>query len=270
VQIGFSWYGFQRPKESFPKARDLCLRALEIDDTIGEAHRSLAFVKTFHDWEWEDGEKEFKLAIELSPGDSYSHFWYAMQLAFETRIDEAFSEIRKALELDPFFPVINHVNGYLLSSVRRYDEAEEVLLRAIEMDSDFVMTHYQLGELYFNQARYDKAIAEYHKEMDIPGGWHLPAETSIGIAFAKMGKKTEAQQVLDSLAERTKKMYIPPSLLATLSVALGKNDDAFEYLDKAYDERDWLMTMLKINTSFENIRSDPRYHALLKKMGLDK
>jgi TolB-like protein/tetratricopeptide (TPR) repeat protein/predicted Ser/Thr protein kinase len=270
IQIGFSWYGFQRPKENFPKARDLFLKALEMDDTIGEAHSSLGFVKSFHEWDWEAGEKEFKQAIELSPGDPVSHFWYAVHLMCETRIDEAISEIRKALELDPFSLVINSFGGFVFSVGRLYDEAEEILHRVIEMDSSFVAVHYNLGELYFYQTRYEEAIAEYRKEMDNPAGWHLPAKALTGTAYAKMGKKTEAQQVLDGLVERSKQLYVPPSLLAMLSIALGKNDDAFEYLDKAYDERDWMMSLLKVDIGFEDIRSDPRYHAMLKKIGLDR
>jgi TolB-like protein/lipoprotein NlpI len=263
------WYGIFSQKEAYQKAEEAARKALEIDDKLAEAHTSMAFVKLLSDWDWEAAEKEFKQAIELNAKYSTAHHWYAFCLFFRARFDEAIAEMEKALELDPFSLIINCDFGWALYYARQYDRAIEVLKKTLELDPNFVSAHSFLGRAYLQKKMYKEALAEFRKEKEPSRGWMQNVETVVGITHMRMGKKKEAQKILEDMVERSKHEYVSPYHISLLSFNLGENERGFEWLDKAYKEHeDWLL-YLKVESLFDSVRSDPRFTKLLKKIGLE-
>jgi len=263
------WYGNFPQKEAYQKAREAALKALEIDDKLAEAHASMAFVKMLSDWDWGSTEKEFKRAIELNPKYSTAHHWYAFYLFFRARFDEALAEMEKALELDPFSLIINCDLGWALYYTRQYDRAIEALKKTLEMDPNFVSAHSFLGRVYLQKSMHKEALAEFRKEKEPSRGWMQDVETLVGIAHMRMGKKKEAQKILEDMIDRSKHEYVSPYHIALLCFNLGENELGFEWLDKAYKERDHWLLYLKTEPMFDSVRSDPRFTKLLKKVGLE-
>jgi len=257
------------PKEAYPKAEEAALKALEMDDTLAEAHASLAAIKDDYYWDWEGAEREYKQAIELNPGYATAHHWYALHLMYMARFDEAIVEIKRAHELDPLSLVINRNIGQVFCYAHQYEQAIEALQRTIEMNPDFSYAHYFLGLVCLEKSMYEEALEELHKEKELSRGWNKNLEAWIGIAYVRMGNRGEAKEVLDGLMERSKEEYVSPYNIAIIYFALGENDKGFEWLDKGYEERDHWLCYLKIDPPFDSVRSDPRFIALLKKMGLE-
>ena len=176
------------------------------------------------------------------------------------RFDEAIEEIKRALELDPLSLVINRNVGQVCFFARQYDDAIEALKRIIEMDPNFPYAHFFLGAAYSQKSMYEEALAEFQKESNI--AW-------TAITYVRMGKRGEAQNMLEELLVQSKKEYVSPFNIAVVYFVLGENDQGFKWLEKAYEERIG-ERLLKISPALDSVRSDPRYKALLKKVGLDK
>jgi len=257
------------PDEAYPKARELITKALELESNLAEAHNSLAVVLS-NFWNWEEAEREFNRTIELNPNYATAHHWYAFHLILMARIDEAIEEIRRAHELDPLSLVINRNMGQMLYYGRQYDKAIEALQRTLELDPDFVYTHLELGWVYLKKTMYDEALRALLRERRLSATWDPYVEAWIGVAYALMDKRDEAHQILNDFLERSKQTYVPPYCLAILYFALGEKDQGFIWLERGYEKRDKRLAFLQLDPVFENISSDPRYIALLKKMGLKK
>ncbi len=262
-------YYYVPPKDVYQKAKEAVLKALEIDNTLAEAHTSLAMI-TFRQWDWEGAEREFKRVFELSPNYATAHHWYALFLMYMSRIDEAIEEIKRAQKLDPLSLIINRNVAWVFYFARRYDKAVEGLKKTLELDPNFILTNASLGKVYLHMSMYEEALREIQKEKDIIGRFDPQVETWRGIAYECLGRTGEAKQVLDSLLEQARKTYIPPILLANLYFALGEMDEGFNCLNKGYEEHDNTILEIKADPGFDSIRSDPRFIALLKKMGLEK
>jgi len=262
-------YSSISPKGLYPKANKAIQRALEIDGTLAEAHTSLAQIK-FRCWDWESSEREFQKAIELNPNYSTAHHWYALSLMYTARFDEAIKEMRKAQELDPLSLVISRNDAVIFYYARRYDRALEKLNQTLEMDSSFSAAHGWLGRVHLQKSRYEEALREFKKERDISGRSDPLFEAWKGVAYQRLGRKSEAQQVLDDLLKQAEKGYVPPISLANLYFALGEKDKGFKWLDKAYEERDSTLLEIKGDPGFDSVRSDPRFATMLKKIGLEK
>jgi len=263
-------YGALPTTQTYPKARAAALKALEIDDALVEAYVSLGNIKTYHDWNWEGAEKEFRRAVELSPDYALGHHWYAMYLLCLARFDEAIREMRRALELDPISLVINRDLGFILSYAGQREQAMEALHRTIEIDPNFPTTHLMLAWLYFQGSNYEEAIAAFEREMAISGSKDSRTESSFAGFYALIGNKDKTQTILDDLLRRSKRAYVPAYSIASVYIALGEVEQGFEWLDKAYEERDIMLSYIKVGPEFTQRRSDPRYAALLKKMGLEQ
>jgi serine/threonine protein kinase/Tfp pilus assembly protein PilF len=257
------------PKVTLPKAKEAAHKALEIDSQLAEAHNSLAQVM-FREWDWGGAEREHKRAIELNPNYASAHHWYALLLAYAARFDEAVAEMKRAWELDPLSLIINRNLGLVLYFARRYDQALEQLQKTIEMDPSFSLAHASLGLTYLQRSMCEEAVIELQKESDLRGGSDVVVEAWKGIAYVKVGKKSEAHKILGNLLERAKQVYVSPVLLADLYFALGENDQGFKLLDQAYDERDSRLLEIKVIPEYDGVRSDPRFIKLLKKVGLEK
>jgi tetratricopeptide (TPR) repeat protein len=264
------FYSLLPPKEVVPKAREMVLKAIKIDKTLAQAHTSLGVMKTVYDWDWEGGEREFKQAIELNPGFVYAHQGYSFNLLYRARYDKAIEEIEQALELDPLSIVVNHDLGVVCICAGQFDRAVNALKRTLEMDSSRVYAHHHLGEAYLHKSMYEEALAAFQKEREISKGAQAWTEVYIGWTYVEMGKPDEAQEVLNDLLERPEQEYVSPFILAGFHFLLGKNDEGFKLLDKAYKEQDTWMCWLKIEPLLDSIRSHPKYTALLKTMNLDK
>jgi len=262
-------YASVSPKEVYPKAREAVQKALEIDGTLAEAHTSLAQLR-FREWDWEGAEKESKRAIQLNPGYATAHHWYALQLMYMARFDEAIAEMKKAQESDPLSLVISRNAALVFYFGRDYDRALEELKKTLEMDPSFSLTRAWLAHVYLQKGLYKEALREFQKENVPPEGLDPSLEVGKGITYVKMGKRSKARKVLDGLLERAKEAYVPPILLADLHFALGENDQGFKWLNKGYEERDSTLLEIKVDPGFDSVRSDPRFKALLKKVGLEK
>jgi TolB-like protein/Flp pilus assembly protein TadD len=263
-----SFYSQTAPREVMPKAKTAALRAVALDDTLAEAHSSLGFVLTNYDFDWQGAETAHRRAIELNPGSVTAHMMYTWYLVGMTRFDEALAEIRKAHELSPLDVYVNRAVGDVLFYARRYDEAIVALQRAIEMDPHFTSAHFNLGRAYLQRAMYEEALAEFEEEMRISKFPDPVIRTWIGLAHAAMGREKEAYDILEDLTQRSEREYVPPSALASLHFALDRDDEGFEWLEKAYQGRDGWLASIKADPAYDRVRQDPRFTAFLKKMGL--
>ncbi len=256
-------------KEAFSKAMEMASRALQIDETIPEGHASLGFIKTWYDWDWAGAEREFELAIEFNPGCAVAHHWYGFTFLFRSQFDEAIKQIEQALELDPISVAINRELGMFCYYAGQHDRGLEASLKTIEMDPHMSYAHWSLGGAYLGKAMYEEALGEFLKERDVVGGAHSWGDPFIGFTYLKLGKPKEAEEVLDRLLEHSQQEYIPPAILACMYIVLGRDDEGFAFLEKAYKEHDQALCWLKVHPLLDRVRSDPRYIALLRKMNLD-
>lgn len=260
--------GYLSSKEACPRAKAAAIKAVEIDDTLAEAHASLAFIKMAYDWDWLVAEREFKRAIELNPSYAIAHQFYARYLSGVGRHDEAIAEIKRAEELDPLSLPISAGVGQTFLKARQYDQAIEQLRKTQEMDPNFANGHYFLGWAYLRKGMSEQAIAELQKAITLSAD-SLPAAAALVRAYAKLGKRNEAQKRLDEVIELSKNSRHAQSYyIAAMYAELGEKDQAFAWLQKAYDERDDFLLVIRVDPSFDGLRSDPRFAALLKKVGL--
>ena len=243
--------------------------ALKLDDTLAQAHTALAVVNMAYDWDWPGAEREFKRAIEISPSDSDTHYGYGYYLAFIGKFDQALAETRRAQELDPVSLVKLTGVGQVLLMARRYDESIEQCQRALEMDPNLGFAQWLLGLAHMYKGSYEPAILAFKKSIPLSGD--SPDEAaSLAHAYALSGKKTEARRILEELRQQGKRKYISPGTMADLYFLLGDKDQAFALLDKAYDERDNMVALLKVDPYFDPLRSDPRFTDLLRRVGFPR
>jgi len=259
-------YSYLPPSEALPSAKSAALKALEIDDTLAEAHTSLAHVKMY-DLEWLDAEREFKRAIQLNPNYSTARHWYANCLMALGKKTEALAQIKQALKVDSLSLNINEAVGFLLYLARDYPGAIEQHLKTLELDPGFVPAHSALGIAYLQTARYEDAIRECQRAISLSGG-STDYMAELGKAYAMSGRSREALQTLDNLVESSKVSYVSPYYMALLYTALGDKDRAFEWLGKACEERSSYLFFLKVEPSFDSLRPDPRFRDLEWRMKL--
>jgi serine/threonine protein kinase/Flp pilus assembly protein TadD len=263
-------YSSFSPDEAYPKANEAALKALELDDKLAEAHASLGLIKSEYDWDWEGAEKEFKRAIELNSACVTAHYWYGLLLLYLARFDDAIKEMKKALELDPLSLLIYKHMGLILFLAGQSDEAIETLKKALEMEPNAILLHALIGLAYGRKSLYKEALAELQKEKELTTDCPPIVDAWLGFAYLRIGDKGRGQEVLEYLIGRSKQQYVPPYAFAQFYFALGATDEGFKWLERAYEERDIWLRYLKVDTSLESFRSDPRFTSLLKKMGLEK
>jgi len=255
------------PREAMPKAKEAAMKALAIDNSLAEAHASLGYVKFYFDWDWPGAETEFKRGIELNPAYAEGHHYYSHYLIAMGRDEESLTESRRCLELEPLNLLLNVHLGWHYLYTRQYDQAVKQLQKTLEMDANFGQTHRWLGLALEQQTRSAEAIAELQKANDLFGGNTL-TEAELAHAHAVSGKRDEAQKELARLKETAQHKYVPAYQIAAIYAGLGDKDQAFAWLDKAYDERSDLLVNLKREQKFDGLRSDPRFSDLLRRVGL--
>jgi TolB-like protein/DNA-binding winged helix-turn-helix (wHTH) protein/Flp pilus assembly protein TadD len=263
--LGDWQYAVMTPKEAFPKAKAAAIKALELDNTLGEAHNSLAFVLDGFDWDLESGGKEFRRAIELTPGYATAHHWYAWHLSLLGRYDEAIAEMRKAENLDPLSLIINADLAELLVLAHSYDESIQQSRKTIEMDPNFALAHNQLAQAYLQKHMDDEAVAELQKAVELSGG-SPTCIANLARAYVASGKRNEAAKLLSDLKKRSNPGYSNAAEIALIYASLGDTDQAMNWLDKGYEER--FNPGVLLRPGFDPLRSDPRFQSLVHRIGL--
>ena len=258
-------YGISQPKEAFPKAKEAATKALSIDGTLAEARTSLAFIKHRFDWGGEEAETEFQLAIKYKPTYAPAHQWYSSYLVAVGRFGEAIAEAKRAQELEPLSFIGNSHLGWILYLAGHYDEAIAHCKRLLDVDPNFFPARRYLGLVYEQKGMYGEAIDEFQQGVKLSGN---PLMLSLlGHAYAASGKKAEAQRILAELNQQKQK-YVSPYTVATIYAGLGEKDQAFKWLEKAFEDRDiWLMN-LRVDPVLKPIRADQRFTNLVQRIGL--
>jgi len=249
------------PREAFPKAKAAALEALRIDDTAAEAHASLALVKQ-QEWDWAGAEREFKSALALNPGYASAHQWYSLSLSLAGRHEDAIREAQRAAELDPLSTVISLNTGEVLYFARRFEEARRAIQRTLQVSPDFSPARYYLGLVYLHDHEFKESIAELQEAATLsPEDDRKKA--ALGYAYAVSARKIDSQDILTQLKNQSKRRYVSPYVLALICVGLGKKGEAFEWLEKAYKQRDSDLPAIRLEPMFDPLRSDPRFRELL-------
>lgn len=252
------------PEDAFPKAAAAATEALKLDDTLAEAHASLAWATLHYDRDRLTAEMEYMRAIELNPGYVTAHQWYALLLMQEARFGEASSELRRAQEIDPLSLAVNFNIGLLLIFTKRYDEAIAELRRTLELEPNYFIARSFLALSYWFKAMPEECLAEYQRCVDLSSA-NLAA---LGFGYAITGNSAEARAVLHELEDGVSYAYVSPVSLAQIYLHLGETDRAIEYLERGYRERDPWLLWNKVNPVFDSLHSDPRFQDLLARIGL--
>jgi serine/threonine protein kinase/Flp pilus assembly protein TadD len=266
--IALGSYDYLSPQETFPKAREAALSALKIDDSLPEAHASLAWITISYGWDLKKAEIEFKRALELNPNYATAYQWHAIQLMFMGKFDEAIRNIKRAQELDPLSLVINADLGQIFYLAHEYDKAIGQLQKTLEIDADFWKSHFHLGQVFMQKGMYEEAISELNKALELSySDWVF---ASLGCAYGVSGKRDAALRVLEELNGESQKRYVSIYFKALIYASLGKRDDVFASLEKAYENHEYRLIWLKVEPTLDSFRPDSRFTALLKKVGFDK
>lgn len=268
----YSLLGFRgrfSSQQSLWRAKTAAEKALALNPDLAEAHASLGFLAETHEWDWATAEREYKRALELDPGDARTHNWFAGYLTYRGRLEEAIAEAKHARELDPLsLPINNALAGRLLVA-GRYDEALNQVRQTLDLDPHFAPAHQTLGWAYLNRGKQQDAIQEFEQALDLSGKEDADFLLDLGFAYATARKTMAARQILAQLMKLHQRGIAPPGYIGILYGAIGKRDEAFVWLDKAYEERDPELIYLKVpNRRFEPLRRDPRFAALLRRVGL--
>ena len=258
--------GYLPPSEAWPKAKAAAMQALEIDDTLAEAHTSLALVKEHFEWDWTGAETEFRRAIELNPTSATAHHWYGDYLANMARPEEGLRETKKAQELDPLSLIINTTLGWQLYLARRSDQAIEQLRKVLDIDAKFTPARRILEEVYAQSGRQKEAVEEREKVLSLSGSPELAA--SIAEDFSKYGYKGVQQSWLDGLTEISKHGYVSPFSIAEGYMRLGQKEKSFEWLERAYEEHDSGLVSIAVEPMFDPVRAEPRFKDIVRRMKL--
>jgi serine/threonine protein kinase/tetratricopeptide (TPR) repeat protein len=260
-------YSVLAPRDTFPRAEAAATTALRLDDNLAEGHTSLAFVKMAYQWDWAAADREFRRAIELNPNYATAHQWYASYLVMMGRFDESIREIKRAQELDPLSRIINANLGLHYYYARKFDESVEQLKKTISLEETFFVPHQYLGRTYIQKGMYREALAELERARQLSN--NAPeVVASLGHAYAVAGRPADAQKALADLDEIAKERYVLPYFRAAVYTGLGDKDQAFAWLERAFEERHPGLVLVNIDPRFDTLRSDPRFVALLRRLGL--
>jgi TolB-like protein/lipopolysaccharide biosynthesis regulator YciM len=253
--------------ESLPKAKAAVDRALQIDDSLAEAHTSLAAIY-LRQWRWAEAEQEFRRAINLNPNYPTAHQWFSQYFRDRRQFDDALREIKRAQELDPLSPIIsnNVATSYLLKN--DINSALEQWQRIIELDPNFPQAHASTGFVYLRQRRYEEALAEFRKAVELSGRASRYL-SDLGYGYAVVGRREEALQILKELEEKYARREAIGMYVAGVYVGLGEKDQAFAWLEKDFQQRAGVLTWITWRFHFDDLRSDPRYADLVRRMGLE-
>ncbi len=259
------YLGHVPPVNAFPVARPYALKALELDPSLAPAHASLAYIKFYFDWDWAGAQSEFRRALELNVDDPVSHQWYAVYLLAAGQPDEAFREIQAAHRLDPLSLSINTDIGFHHYYSARYEEAAAQLQSVLAMNSDFLIAHLWLARTYLALGRLDEAIVETAFAESKAREWPVLV-TARGFTYGMAGRSDEARAVLREMEELSGRRFVTAYGMALVHTGLGRREDAFRWLEKAFEERSHWLVWLRLDPRWNSLREDPRFPALVARM----
>jgi serine/threonine protein kinase/tetratricopeptide (TPR) repeat protein len=268
--LGGGWM-YLPPTDSLPKAKAAAMKALELDDTLAEAHAALAYAVFFADWDWPNTEREFKRAIELNPNSALSHNRYAECLKTRQRFNESMAEALRAQELDPLSPEIVSEPGNVHFIARRYDESIAQFQKALDLNPNLPVVHAMLALAYAMKRMYPQALAEYGKIADqdkVTAAGNQFVAGMLGWVYAVSGRRADALKIAKEFRDLSSHAYVDFYFLGVIYAGLGDKDEAFRLLEKGYQQRSAGMAYLAVDPFWDNVRSDPRYADLLRRMGL--
>ena len=255
-------------KDALSGAKKAALKAIELDNLLAEPHASLAFIAETYDWDWPGAEREYKQALELNPSYAQAHNWYAGYLTYTGRFNEGIAEAMRARELDPLSLPLNNALAGRLAAGGRYDEALGQVQRTLELDDHFAPAHQTLGWIYLHSGKQKEAIREFQHALELSGAEDTDIQLDLGFACAVSGQREEARRILVKLEQMHQQGIAPSASVAILYGALGESNEAFVWLEKAYQERDPQLTYLKAGRRFEPLRKDPRFGEFVRRVGL--
>jgi TolB-like protein len=259
-------YGHLPPKHAFPKAKAAALKALEIDESLAEAHTSLAYARWAYDWDWREAEREFERAIELNPNYATAHQDYGEYLTAMGRHDKSIARMNRALELSPLSVVLNAVLGWVLYFTREYDKAIKQCQKALALDPNFTRGRIYLARAYLQNEMFDRATAEFQHGSSLSGDSSPTYMAELGHTYAVVGEGQKARKVLEDLKELSKERYVSPYDVALIYVGLGEHDEAITWLQKAYNERSFYFVLANVEPRLDRLRTDPSFAELLRRM----
>jgi len=265
--IGSAIVGTVPAAEVAPKARAAALKSLELDNTLAEAHTSLATVRFNYDWDWGAAASGFRRAVELNPSYATAYQRNSLYLISMGRTSESIAEMNRAHDLDPLSISTNFSLGWRLYMAREYDQAIEQLRNTIDMDPGFVLPHLVLGQAYEQKKAFDQAATELRRAADISQN-SPPVLAALARTYAVSGRAAEARNLLDQLMLQSKKQYVSPFYLAIVYAGLGENDKAMDWLEKAYGDHSNAIVFLKVDPQLDTLRASPRFHELQRRLRL--
>ena len=263
--LGDWQYGLMPAREALPAAKAAAIKALALDDALGEAHTSLGFALSGFDWDWVSAEREFRRAIDLNPGYATAHHWYAWHLSLMGRHGEAIAEMREARSRDPLSLIINADLAEVLLIAHRLDESVQQSRKTIEMDPSFALAHNQLAEAYLQRDQGDDAIAEFQKAVRLSDGSPV-CVANLARAYASSGRMADAEQLLTGLKNRSNAAYSNAPEIAMIYAAVGDKAQAVTWLQRGYDER--FNPGVLLRPGFDSLRDDPAFRNIVKRIGL--
>jgi tetratricopeptide (TPR) repeat protein len=261
--------GDMPPDELLMKAKSAAQKAIQIDDTLADAHAELGFIIFWHDWDWNAAEKEFKRALEIDPNNADAHLFYAHLLSTLARHPEAIQEVKRARELEPMNLRTAALEGQFLVHAGRTDEALAKLQKTFEMAPDFSFAHLFAASAYIEKGMYGEAIAEAEKARQFSGPTNSHPVGFLGFALAKSGQQRQARDLLDELLKASTQRYVSNYNIALIYNGLGEHDEALKWLERAYQQRDQRMVFLKVEPKWNNLRGDPRFQSLISRLHLE-
>jgi DNA-binding winged helix-turn-helix (wHTH) protein/tetratricopeptide (TPR) repeat protein/TolB-like protein len=260
-------YGVEPAQEAYPNAKASAMKALQLDDSLAEAHTSLGMVALYYEWDWQQADREFRRAIELNPNYSLAHTWDALYFSATGQMPQALLQAQQGLELDPLSLMASTEMGRVYYWSHQYDKAISNYRHAIELDPYFARAHTRLGMAFLVKKDYPGAIREFQQANKLSGSDPY-IDGLMGYAQALDGDPKAARKLLSNMTERSRNEYVPAFSVALLYIGLGERELAMDWLERAYQDRSTYMVYAKVDPLLDSLRSDPRFIALMKRMDL--
>ncbi len=260
-----AYRGQLAPREAYPQAQVAALKALEIDNTLAEAHASLAFLELNFNWNWAAAEREFQRTLELNFSYAEAHHWYSHYWTDRGQAEESLAETKRALEFDPLSLIVNVHLGWHYTFARQYDQAIEQLQKTLEMDPGYYSAYLQLGRAHAYKGDYPQAIAALQKARSLSGD-SMEAVMMLAAAYALAGQRTDALGIANELQKISQRTYVSSLGIAAIYAGLDDKNRALAWLEKAYEERASGLIEVKADPIFHPLHSDPRFQDLVRRM----
>jgi len=262
-----SFFHVVPPRVAMPKAKTAAAKALEIDDHLAEAHVSLGYVSFTYDGDWPTAGKHFEQALALNPAYTGAHTFYAFYLSSLGQSEEALAVAKRALDRDPASPAVSHSLAVQLFLARQFDQAIKQAHNTLEMDAHFAVSYQVLGEAYLSKGMYREGLLAL-EQFSVLSRSSATSRALLGYSHARLGEHGAALRLIEELDAASQHGFVPALLFALVYAGLDDQDQAFSWLEKAYEERFYRLAYLKVEALWDPLRSDPRFVDLLRRVGI--